>query len=185
VSVDLTLTVPSLAAKRRVSDRLGRAERKRLDRQDRLTARLAELHCIRTVVEGAISVVSRGWLQHDWFVVTDDAGASFTVPASKIHLVTGNSVSAACLVGALVHAGGGPPAVHSQLVQRTLDLTWHTLHEDEHRPVRWCPGPAIRTAHVRDLTWWNDHPRRTADQVTALLHSATRTAEVQAGLIRG
>jgi hypothetical protein len=145
---------------------------------------MAELHSIRAVVVEAIAVVDKGWLQHDWFAVTDGAGTRYRVPASKIDLVTNRPISAACLVGALVHAGGGPPAVHSQLVQRTLDLTWHTLHEDEHRPVRWCPGPAIRTAHVRDLTRWNDHPRRTAEHVTALLHSATRTVDAQACLLR-
>jgi hypothetical protein len=184
VSVDLTPTLLSIAEKRPACTRLGRAERKRLERQDVLASRMAELHCIRAVVVEAIAVVDKGWLQHDWFAVTDGAGTRYRVPASKIHLVTNRPISAACLVAALVHAGGGPPAVHSQLVQRTLDLTWHTLHEDEHRPVRWCPGPAIRTAHVRDLTRWNDHPRRTAEHVTALLHSATRTVDAQACLLR-
>jgi hypothetical protein len=81
-----------------------------------------------------------------------------------------------------VHAGGGPSAVRTQLVQRTLDLTWHTLYGDAHQPVRWCPPQAIRMANVRDLTAWNDHPGRTAAEVEALLQSAARTTGVQATL---
>lgn len=77
-----------------------------------------------------------------------------------------------------------PPAAKPQLVQRTLDLTWHALHEDERRPVQWCPAPAIRTAHVRDLTRWNDSHERTAWQVTGLLRSAMRTANAPTELVR-
>jgi hypothetical protein len=69
-------------------------------------------------------------------------------------------------------------------VQRTLDLTWHALYEGEGRPVRWCPAPAIRAAHVRDLTRWNDDVERNSGQVTALLHSAVRIANRQTDLLR-
>jgi hypothetical protein len=98
--------------------------------------------------------------------------------------MAGARVSGACLVGAIVHAGGGPAAVHNQLVQRTLDLTWHTLYQNPHEPVRWCPAPATRMAHVRDLTRWNDRPERSSAQVTHLLHRAIGTAEAQTALLR-
>ena len=93
-------------------------------------------------------------------------------------------VSGACLVGGIVHAAGGPRAVRSQLVQRTLDLTWHVLREDERTPVRWCPAPPVRAAHVRDLTRWNDHPRRTVADVRALLERAVHTADLQIAACR-
>ena len=84
----------------------------------------------------------------------------------------------------IVHAAGGPSTVHTQLVQRTLDLTWHALYEDAHEPVRWCPAPPVRAAHVRDLTRWNDHPRRTADEVVGLLHTAQHHADAQTELLQ-
>jgi hypothetical protein len=61
-------------------------------------------------------------------------------------------------------------------VQRALDLTWHALHGDPAAPVRWCPSPNERAAHVRDLTRWNDATGRTAADVTALLDSAEQKA---------
>jgi hypothetical protein len=33
--------------------------------------------------------------------------------------------------------------------------------------------------HVLELTYWNDAPGRTSDQVTGLLRSAARTADTQ------
>lgn len=182
------LTSPELRAvhpRGRRAVRRGKTnERRRLARQDLLAARLAQLHCIRALLNDAITLVSSGWVQHDWFACTDEQGQRHKVTAHNIHVVTGRPVFGACLVGAIVYAGGGPSAAHTQLVQRTLDLTWHALHEDERRPVQWCPAPAIRTAHVRDLTRWNDQLERTAVQATALLHSAVRTANSQTELLR-
>lgn len=169
---------------RRVARRPEKRERRRLAQQDRLAARLAELHCIRALLADAITVVSAGWVQHGWFAVTDEHGQRCTITAYDLHVLTSRPVSGACLVGAVVHAGGGPSAAHTQLVQRTLDLTWHALHEDEREPVQWCPAPAIRTAHVRDLTRWNDSRGRTAGEVKALLHAAMRTANTQSEMFR-
>lgn len=182
------LTSPSLRSahpsSRRVVRRARSDERRRLARQDRVAARLAELHCIRGLLGDAITVVSSGWVQHGWFAVIDERGSPRTITAHDLHVLTRHPVSGACLVGAIVHAAGGPSTAHTQLVQRTLDLTWHALHEDERQPVQWCPAPAVRTAHVRDLTRWNDSRERTACQVTALLHSAVRTANAQTELLR-
>lgn len=186
MSVELTSPRPRLIdpGGRRVVRRASRSDRRRLARQDRLGAHLAELHRIRATLEGAITVVGSGWVQHGWFTVTDEQGERRRVTAHDVHVVGGGPVSGACLVGAIVHAAGGPPAVHTQLVQRTLDLTWHALHEDERQPVQWCPAPAVRTLRTRDLTRWNDHRDRTAVQVTALLGSAIRTANAQTELLR-
>jgi hypothetical protein len=159
-------------------------ERHRLARQDRLAAHLAELHGIRALLAESATVVGSGWVQHGWFSVVDEHDRACVVTAHNLHHLTGRPVSGACLVGAIVHAAGGPAATRTQLVQRSLDLTWHTLHEDSHRPVRWCPAPDIRAAHVRDLTRWNDHRDRTRDEVTALLHAAMDTTVVQAELLR-
>lgn len=159
---------------------LQRNERRRLARQDRIAARLAELHHLELLLSEAATVVSTGWVQHGWFAVADELHGTRILSAHDLQALESRPVVGACLVGAVVHAAGGPPSVHSQLVQRALDLTWHTLHEDARRPVHWCPAPPVRAAHVRDLTRWNDHPKRTADQVTALLEDTARSAAVQA-----
>ena len=101
-----------------------------------------------------------------------------------LRLTKSRPVTGACLVGAVVQAGGGPPAARSQMVQRTLDLTWHALRDDPDRPVRWSPGPDVRMLQVRDLTRWNDTPGRTRDEVLDLLVASQRTATLQGDLCR-
>jgi hypothetical protein len=148
-----------------------RAERRRLKRQDRLSARAAQLHAIRDLLEQAADVVSHGWVQGSWFSVATARGER-RVTAYDLHLVAEQPVSGACLVGGVVHAAGGPSTVRSQRVQRTLDVVWHALREDPEQPVRWCPGPSTRMMHVLDLTAWNDAPGRTQHEAVDLLLSA-------------
>ena len=154
------------------------AERRRLKHQDALSVRLAELHAIRGLLEQAAEVVRGGWVQGAWFTVATPGGQR-TVTAYDLGMAENRPVTGACLVGAVVQAGGGPSAVRSQLVQRTLDLTWHALREDPGRPVRWCPGPRTRMMRVLELTHWNDAPGRTQGEVVDLLLAARQTAEVQ------
>jgi hypothetical protein len=161
-----------------------RRENRRLACQDAVARRLAELHHIRVLLEEALAVVDVGWVQHAWFAVVDEDGRECRLTTYEIHRAAERPLSGACLVGGIVHAGGGLEAVHTQLVQRTLDLTWHTLHESAHRPVRWCPSPAVRAAHVRDLTRWNDHPQRTQQEVAGLLRSAVAVTDRQIELCR-
>ena len=75
-------------------------------------------------------------------------------------------------------------SVRSQLVRRTLDLTWHTLQEDPRELVRWCPGPDVRLLRLLDLTRWNDAPGRTQEEVIDLLVTTQHTADVQRELCR-
>ena len=152
-----------------------RAERRRLRHLDVLSARLAELHAIRALLERACEVVNAGWIQGAWFTVAG-AGGARVVTAYDLDLAMDRPVTGACLVGAVVQAGGGPATVRSQLVQRTLDLTWHALREDPSRPVRWCPGPRMRMMQVLELTYWNDAPERTQGGVVTLLRAARETA---------
>lgn len=185
MSVDVAPLAPPRATppRRRVSRRADRSERRRLASQDRLSAQLGELHRIRGLLTEAATVVSSGWVQHGWFSVAGQHGDPLLITAHTMGVVDHESISGACLVGAIVHAGGGPAAVHTQLVQRTLDLSWHTLYEEPQRPVRWCPAPAVRMAHVRDLTRWNDSPQRTAAHVGAFFDRAIDTADAQRALV--
>ena len=160
-----------------------RAERRRLERQDALSRRLAELWAIDALLGRAAEVVEAGWVQDAWFTVATPAGDR-AVTAYDMGTAVDRPVIGACLVGAVVQAGGGPAEVRSQLVQRTLDLAWHALREDPGRPVRWCAGPCVRTMHVLELTYWNDAPGRTQEEVVDLLQAARRTADVQRDLCR-
>ena len=155
-----------------------RVERQRLRRLDALSAQLAHLHAIRVLLEQAAEVVRGGWIQGAWFAV-DVGGRTRAVSAPEMRLTRDHAVTGACLVGAVVQAGGGPEAVRSQPVQRALDLVWHSLREDAGQPVRWCPGPPARMIHVLDLTHWNDAPDRTRGDVVGLLRSSAAAADVQ------
>jgi hypothetical protein len=186
VTLDLMTARPRYAqpAERRLPWRERMRERRRLAYQDRLAAHLAELHHIRALVAGARTVVRSGWVQDGWFAYRDEQGQQRAVTAQNVQRMEGRPVTGACLVGAIVQAGGGLAAVHSQPVQRALDLTWHTLYGDERERVRWCPAPSVRTAHVRDLTRWNDDPDRSPREVTALLHTVERAAATEIERLR-
>jgi len=149
------------------------AERRALARQDREAAQLAELHRVRTLLSDAATVVAAGWIQHGWFAYRDEHGRRQLVDAANLHRMAGRRPIGACLVGAVVQAGGGLSAAHSQPVHRALDLSWQVL-SGVTEPLDRCPAPAVRLARVRELTAWNDRPQRRVPEVLALLAAARR-----------
>jgi hypothetical protein len=153
-----------------------REARRRLKRQDTVSSHLAELHAVHDLLARSAEVIDIGWLQHGWFSVMTAEGPR-AVTAYNLADAVEKPVVGACLVGSVVQGAGGPAAVRTQLVQRTLDLLWHTLREDPDRPLRWCPDPQTRALRVRDLTRWNDSPARTRHEVVALLLAAQQTAD--------
>lgn len=179
--VDLDVRAPSSPVGARRERRAGRDERHRLAEVDRAAARLAELHEIRDIVCRAQDVVRSGWVRHGWFRRTSVAAG----PAPGGTVTSDPTVTGACLVGAIVHAGGGMTSARSQPVQRALDLAWHVLHGDPRQPVRWCPAPPVRAAHLRDLTGWNDHQARTARDVVDLLAATARATTAEIDRLRG
>jgi hypothetical protein len=173
------------------ADRQSRPERKSLRRElrerDRLGAKLAELHAIDSLLAGATHIIEQGWLQHGWFTYVDPSGTSHTVTSYSRRVertVDLAQVTGTCLVGGIVHAAGGPSQARSQLVQRSIDLTWHAAFRGDHEPVRWCPSPPERAGHVIDLAHWNDRPERTAWETTALLDRARGLARSEAEVTR-
>jgi hypothetical protein len=164
-----------------------RRERKQLRRalrdQDQLSSKLAELHHVESLLADAAQVVQRGWMQNGWFAYVDATGARHIVtgctPRMKRTLAP-EQVLSTCLVGAIVHAAGGPSQARSQLVQRTIDLTWHASFRGARERVRWCPSPVERAGHMIDLVHWNDRPGRTPQEVTALLGRAGALARAEA-----
>jgi hypothetical protein len=156
--------------------RARRRARRRLAEQDRLGAQLAELIQIRDLVAAAREVVAAGWVKDAWFVSHDVEGRPHTLDFMAARRMGHVPVDRACLVGAILHAGGGVASADTQLVQRTFDLTWHTIYRSAADPVRWCPAPPIRAQQLLDLVQWNDRPSRTGADVETLLHSVEQAA---------
>jgi hypothetical protein len=163
---------PSWRAKRNLT--------RQLRDRDEASARLAELHNLAEILNQAAELINAGWLQHSWFAYQDDNGRTKTVTARNVREMAARPVVGACLVGAIVEAGGGLTKVRTQPVQRAIDITWYTLFKAAPRPNHWTPAPAVRTQQVRDLTRWNDQPRRTAPQAEALLRRSAAAAVSEA-----
>ena len=156
--------------------RARRRARRRLAEQDALGARLAELTQIRELVAAAREVVAAGWVKDAWFVSPDAQGTPRSVDFMAARRMGQVPVDRACLVGAILHAGGGVASADTQLVQRTFDLTWHTIHRRPAERVRWCPAPPDpRPAAARPGPVERPRDRTRAD-VEALLHSVGRAA---------
>ena len=151
---------------------------------DRRMARLAELHTLRELVAEAAGIVAAGWVRGGWLVYVDERGDRQVAVAPTERRAEGRPVVAACLVGAVVQAGGGPGAARSQPVRRALELVWHTLDGDPRLPVRWCPAPEVHRAHVSDLARWNDTPGRKSTDVIALLERTATRATTQITTLR-
>jgi hypothetical protein len=178
-----TLIAPTHRSTRRTRSgrptwRERRAERRRLRRLDDLSAQLAELPRISALLARATEVLDTGWIQGAWFAVAAPGGRR-SVTAYDLSLAEDLPVVGACLVGSVIEAAGGPSMVRSQLVQRSLDLTWHVLREEPGQPVRWCPGPRVRMMSVLELTYWNDAPDRRRGEVVGLLVAAQHAADVE------
>jgi hypothetical protein len=176
LGADIVEVQPSWRTRRRQS--------RQLRLRDQISARLAELDQIACILNDAAELVRAGWLQDSWFAYRDDAGRIRPVNAYNAKQLTGHPVVAACLVGAIVQAGGGLPHVRTQVVQRALDVTWHTLAKTPPALVRRTPAPETRLHHVQDLTRWNDHPGRTAGQAEELLRRSATAARSEADIVR-
>lgn len=161
-----------------------RGQSRQLRLRDQISARLAELDQIACILNDAAELVHLGWLQDSWFAYRDDAGRIRPVNAYNAKQMVGHPVVGACLVGAIIHAGGGLPQLRTQVVQRAMDLTWHTLFKTPQRLVRRIPAPDMRVHHVQDLTRWNDYPHRTADQAEELLRRSATAARSEAEVLR-
>jgi hypothetical protein len=148
--------------------REARRRRRRAALAARTAASRAELVGILGVLVEARALLGQGWLQGTWFAVRPSGRPLPAVAATSKDPIPARPST--CLVGAVVLASGGRPAVCAQRTQRSLDLLWHTLHRvADPGAVQWCPGPALRTLQVQDLTRWNDTPGRSLDEVLALL----------------
>jgi hypothetical protein len=171
-----TMTLQRPAPVRRPDSLRGRlAERRLLARRDQLAARLLELWHIAELTGQARAVVESGWIQRSWYRYDEDRRGDRS---------TRGPVVGACLAGAIVQAGGGPAAFNTQLVQRTLDLTWNTLYGVDGDSLARCPAPSVRIMHLRDLIRWNDQPARTRAEVADLMAATGAEAGRLSDLVR-
>lgn len=141
--------------------------------------RSARLGDVCAVLDGARTLIERGWVQDRWLVTP--------APAVRRATVTGTppDVSGACLVGAVVHAAqrhhASAAAIHAA---PALDVLWDAWQEtrgfDGPGLAGWAAPREVRAARVRDLTRWNDQPDRTRDDVLRLLDLATSRAIMEA-----
>jgi hypothetical protein len=169
--VPVLSTAPPIVPAPRPGFRERRRRRHELGEHDRQAALLAELHLLRLLLSEAGELVNAGWVQHRWFTVRDEAGIEHGVGPRNLADLDGRQVIGTCLVGAIVHAGGGVEAAGSAAVHRAIDLTWATLHNTR---VQWTPPPSIRLTRVHELVRWNDAHGRTADEVAGLLGTAAQ-----------
>jgi hypothetical protein len=156
-------TVPGL-----LSPPPDRRERRRLALEDRRGRVLAALAGVREVLTRADAIVAAGWVQEAWFVVRDASGAEWALGTAAPSLRV-ESVTRACLVGAVVLAAGGPEQATGQPARRGVAALWHALYRQEEDPVDWCPPAVVHGGRVRDLTRWNDSPWTSQAGVRALL----------------
>jgi hypothetical protein len=132
------------------------------------------------LLEDAREVVARGWVQNRLF-------ARRARPASVRELLFSTTptnlddVTAACLVGAVVHAVRQRGSTDDLIkAGPALDFLWDAWQES-----RGLGGPGVagraasrdlRALRVRDLMRWNDQPGRTREEVLGLLDLAASRA---------
>jgi hypothetical protein len=150
-------------------------------REDGRYARLEQLGEVCAILQGARAVLERGWLQNAWFARSQqpDTAGQAAAPAAKPPTAT--AVTAACLVGAVVHATcERRPGATPRDAGPTLDVLWDAWQETRGLAGPGVSGraasPEVRLARVRDLTRWNDNPGRTRTEVIALLDLAASRA---------
>ena len=133
------------------------------------------------LLDGARSVIQRGWVRNAWYVLEAPDGRRRLVGPGSLTSRRFGTVVAACLVGAVVEAGHRYSAERG-IAGPAIDELWHALQESEQAPpyaAGWEP-PVLRTLQVRDLAYWNDAPERSRDDVLRLIDvAAARVAPAQ------
>jgi hypothetical protein len=123
------------------------------------------------VLVGAKSLIRRGWLQGGWYVLEAPDGRRRSVGAGSLTRRSYGMVVQACVVGAVAEAARWHSPERGT-AGSAIDALWNELLGAEgRRCVLEYEGtsPAARRVKVRELTRWNDHPRRTRDDVLRLL----------------
>jgi len=130
---------------------------------------LAQLDRQLAVLEEARAELEAGWVQGGWWAVSSADGSLRLVTGAAAAGGTPAHVDGACLVGALVRAGG-PDA--GRAVDAVYDALWASRGQPDLPGPRPVPSPDVRLARVRTLTRWNDQAHRTQAEVLGLVDQA-------------
>jgi hypothetical protein len=146
-------------------------DRRRLQRIDRLGARLARLDAVDAVLTRAHDRLASGWVQDAWFTTIDDEGVRLHVGTLRAH--DGAESERACLVAA-VAIESLPGSITGPIAQRAIGTMWNVLHGGG-VSSDWSTPPGVTAARAYDLVRWNDATDRRQSDVLALMH-ASRTS---------
>lgn len=150
-------------------------DRRRLQRIDRLGARLALLDAVEAVLVRTHDRLAAGWVQDAWFTTLDEDGVRLHV--GTLRAQDGAASDRACLVAA-VAIEALPGSITGPVGQRAVGTMWNVLHGGA--PLGdWSTPPGVTASRAYDLVRWNDATDRRQGDVLALVTSS-RSAVVRA-----
>ena len=155
-------------------------DRRRLQRIDRLGARLARLDAVDELLTRVHDRLASGWVQDAWFTTVDDEGVRSHV--GTLRAQDGRASEQACLVAA-VAIEALPGTVTGPVAQRAIGTMWDVLHGGAGSAERGTP-PGVTAARAYDLVRWNDAPDRRQSDVLALVRSSRDAVQRSARLAR-
>ena len=155
-------------------------DRRRLQRIDRLGARLARFDAVDALLARVHDRLAAGWVQDAWFTTVDDEGVRLHV--GTLRAFDGRESEQACLVAA-VAIEALPGTVTGPVAQRAVGTMWDVLHGGEGVADRGMP-PGVTAARAYDLVRWNDAADRRRSDVLALVDSSRDAVHRSAGRAR-
>jgi hypothetical protein len=137
----------------------------------------AVLERLLALLEAARAELRAGWVQDGWWTSPAGDGQQVLVTGLAVGPSAPETVSAVCLVGALIRAGAAQGG--DSETGRAIDVVYDALWESRRQPAA-TPGPGVltvssppvRQAKTQALTRWNDERGRTSDEVLAVTDRA-------------
>lgn len=172
-----TITPLSVGASGGLRSRL--RNRRRLQRIDRLGARLATFDAVDSLLLRVHDRVATGWVQDAWFTTVDEEGVRLHV--GTLRASDGVASEQACLVAA-VAIEAMPDSIIGPIGGRAIGTMWNTLHGGGSADRRTPPG--VTAARAYDLVRWNDAPARRQSDVLTLVQATRRSVSRSANTVR-
>lgn len=155
-------------------------DRRRLQRIDRLGARLARLDAVDGLLRRMHDRLGAGWVQDAWFTTIDEQGVRLHVGTLRAH--DGERSERACLVAA-VAIEALPGSITGPTGQRAIGTMWNVLHGGG-STGDWSTPPGVTAARAYDLVRWNDAADRRQSDVLALVDASRRAVGRTAESVR-
>jgi len=155
-------------------------DRHRLQRIDRLGARLARLDAVDGLLARAHDRLASGWVQDAWFATIEDDGVRLHV--GTLRAQDGAESEQACLVAAIA-IEALPGSITGPIAQRAIGTMWNVLHGGG-PSGDWSTPPGVTAARAYDLVRWNDAQERRHEDVLALVDSSRSAVRRTAHAVR-